>query len=166
MLQFLGSKDSPALRLDLSGVGAPTRKWVTWRGRVEKGGVRVCVFEGCFKTVEIREMKHVHFSELFLLFLLHSSYIFVSSLDEGVCAMVKFPLGEMEKKSTNFNGRSGGKLTVQVRCLNFLYIFYRKQRNSDLGTELHFVLRRCLKLQGLKSLVNEPDWEVETFYLK
>lgn len=55
---------------------------------------------------------------------------------------------------------------MQVKCLNFLYIFYRKQRNSDLGTELHLVLQRCLKLQSLKSLVNEPDWEVETFYLK
>lgn len=53
---------------------------------------------------------------------------FLKSLDEGVCTILKFSLDEVgEKKSPNFNGNTGEKLTVQVRCLNFLSFIASKE---------------------------------------
>lgn len=69
-------------------------------------------------------------------FLIH----FLKSQDKRVlcytdCAMLKFPLDEVGKNPTNFNGSTGEKLTVQIRCLNFLSLIISKE--SGLGTELH-----------------------------
>lgn len=66
-------------------------------------------------------------SQLFLQFLLLSSYIFLKSLDEGVCTILKFSLDEVGEKSPNFIGNTGEKLTVQVRCLNFLSLIASKE---------------------------------------
>lgn len=65
---------------------------------------------------------------------------FLKSQDKRVlcytnCAMLKFPLDEVEEKPPNFNGSTGEKLTMQIRCLNFLSLTISKE--SDLGTELY-----------------------------
>lgn len=68
-----------------------------------------------------------------------SSYIFSKARIREFCAtlaaILKFPLDEVGKKPTNFNGSTGEKLTVQIRCLNFLSLIASKK--SGLGTELH-----------------------------
>lgn len=73
---ILGKQRESAVKIGPLGSGGTQREMSYMAGAgVEKRGV--CVFEGCFKTVEMRDMKpYVDFSELFLLFLLLSSYIF------------------------------------------------------------------------------------------